>query len=41
MVISLLQDEEQMSALQDKIKKLGLPLAAQSIVSEIIKDLGA
>ena len=41
MVISLLQDEEQMSALQDEIKKLGLPLAAQSIVSEIIKDLGA
>ena len=41
MAISLLQEEEQMQNLQNEIKKLGLPLAAQSIVNEIIKDLGA
>lgn len=40
MVIDLLQNEEQIAALQSEITKLGLPQAAQSIVSEIVQDLG-
>jgi UDP-N-acetylglucosamine--N-acetylmuramyl-(pentapeptide) pyrophosphoryl-undecaprenol N-acetylglucosamine transferase len=40
-VITLLKEETQMRALEQEIKKLGLPLAAQNIVNEIVADLGA
>jgi UDP-N-acetylglucosamine--N-acetylmuramyl-(pentapeptide) pyrophosphoryl-undecaprenol N-acetylglucosamine transferase len=41
MLIALLQDENEIDKLKGSIAKLGLPLAAESIVNEIIKDLGA
>ena len=40
MVINLLQNDEQIATLQSEITKLGLPQAAQSIVSEIVQNLG-
>lgn len=40
MLISLIQNDEQIAALQSEIIKLGLPQAAESIVREIVQDLG-
>jgi UDP-N-acetylglucosamine--N-acetylmuramyl-(pentapeptide) pyrophosphoryl-undecaprenol N-acetylglucosamine transferase len=40
-VIALLNDNTQVATLQQEIKKLGLPLAAQNIVKEIVADLGS
>ena len=40
-VIALLNDTAQVAALEQEIKKLGLPLAAQNIVNEIVADLGS
>jgi UDP-N-acetylglucosamine--N-acetylmuramyl-(pentapeptide) pyrophosphoryl-undecaprenol N-acetylglucosamine transferase len=40
-VIALFNDETQLATLQQEIKKLGLPLAAQNIVKEIVADFGS
>ena len=40
-IIALLKDDTQVAALQQGIKKLGLPLAAQNIVKEIVADFGS
>jgi UDP-N-acetylglucosamine--N-acetylmuramyl-(pentapeptide) pyrophosphoryl-undecaprenol N-acetylglucosamine transferase len=40
-VIALLKDDAEVVSLKQEIKKLGLPLAAQNIVKEIVADLGA
>ncbi|PCJ65703.1 MAG: undecaprenyldiphospho-muramoylpentapeptide beta-N-acetylglucosaminyltransferase [Bacteroidetes bacterium] len=39
-VVALLKDNAQIEALQSEIIKLGLPRAAESIVKEIVTDLG-
>ena len=39
-VVGLLKDDNQIAALQSEITKLGLPKAAETIVNEIIQDLG-
>jgi UDP-N-acetylglucosamine--N-acetylmuramyl-(pentapeptide) pyrophosphoryl-undecaprenol N-acetylglucosamine transferase len=40
-VIALLKDDTRVAILQQEIKKLGLPFAAQNIVKEIVADLGS
>lgn len=41
LTVKLLGDEVQLAALQKEITKLGLPMAAESIVNEIVKELGS